>query len=364
MKPNSIYVNDKAVLQVIPYTPRTMLWRLDVVPFALLYALVYTQASSWTGDGVAIWSRVWGREKLALLLALPMVILAQLLVFLFTRWSVRFKCFVAYRRVTSVDHATVVRVVPAPHCGSEELVQLQRRTPDAERSELERLKMGRESTSGAIEAAGQRFALPEVWFIFQQTKFVHGDMEAMGGGGEKGFRRLDYPVQGSFRAYLASEGTKNIGALARARERWGENILDIPMPAFSELFVEHALAPFFMFQVLCVTLWSLDEYWIYSFFTLLMLILFEAMLCKQRQRSLELLRSMRREPTLVYARRAGRWTRVSSETICPGEVVSLVAHPPTVEAALREAKMRASRAFGRMHSGGGGIRGGGKGLGA
>lgn len=73
-------------------------------------------------------------------------------------------------------------------------------------------------------------------------------------------------------------------------------------------------------QILCVALWSLDDYWYYALFTLVMLVLFEAMLCLQRQKNLEMLRSMRREPTLVYALRAGRWQRVSSEAVTPGEV--------------------------------------------
>lgn len=94
------------------------------------------------------------------------------------------------------------------------------------------------------QVAGQTFSLPELWFVFHQTKFVFADA-----GGKQGFVRLEVPSEGSFQAYLGCRGLKDEAALAVAQERWGPNVLDIPMPPFMELFAEHAVAPFFVFQV-------------------------------------------------------------------------------------------------------------------
>ncbi len=99
-----------------------------------------------------------------------------------------------------------------------------------------------------------------------------------------------------FCIYIGYKGEQDVKT---AYKKWGINDFDIPIPAFIDLYMQHLIAPFFVFQVLCLFLWSLDDYWYYSAFTLLMLMFFEGMLCKQRLDGLQTLKAMRKEPILI-----------------------------------------------------------------
>lgn len=63
-----------------------------------------------------------------------------------------------------------------------------------------------------------------------------------------------------------------------------------------DLYKEHVVAPFFVFQLFCTLLWLLDEYWYYSLFNLGMLFFFEGTVVMQRLQNMKRLRSMRKPP--------------------------------------------------------------------
>lgn len=107
------------------------------------------------------------------------------------------------------------------------------------------------------------------------------------------------------------------------RSVWIYFRFEIPLPTFGELYKEQAMAPFFVFQVFCVGLWCLDEYWYYSLLTLALLLVFEGTVVKSRLRNLSVLRQMMVTPSDVRVCRAGKWSTVKSSELVPGDVVFL-----------------------------------------
>lgn len=104
---------------------------------------------------------------------------------------------------------------------------------------------------------------------------------------------------------------------------YSKNEFNIPIPSFTSLFAEHATAPFFVFQIFCVALWCLDEYWYYSLFTLFMLVMFECTVVWQRLRTLTEFRTMSVEAFPIMVCRDGRWGQIQSDELLPGDVVSV-----------------------------------------
>ena len=110
--------------------------------------------------------------------------------------------------------------------------------------------------------------------------------------------------------------------------RYGPNAFSVKQPTFMELYKKQLLSPFTVFQLFCVILWMLDEYWQYSFFTLVMILMFEGTVVFARIKSLSALRGMGNQARQVWVHRLGKWTSIQTTDLLPGDIMSLTRVKP------------------------------------
>lgn len=263
----------------------TPVWRhVYALPFLAAWG-VY--GAAWMNYNDVVHEDVW------LLLAL-VAALVHALTWLACFWSVHVRTMVTCLQVSDPFKAELIKVVPVEHRGRAELCPLQRSTDTKD-------KQGK----------------PGLWFVFQRRKYLF-DPE------KKTFRRLDYPTHGDVTFYQNAIGFTQQSHIEAATLKYGLNHFDIPLPTFMELYKEHAVAPFFVFQVFCVGLWCLDEYWYFSIFTLFMLLTFESTVVFQRQSSMKELRRMKPKPYPIQVYRCGSWITVQTDALLPGDLCSIV----------------------------------------
>ena len=229
------------------------------------------------------WTFVWSGS----------IITIQSLVWLMTKWNVNLKALFTSMSVKDIRSAHLIKVIPIANAGQPEICTLKR------------------------DSVGGR---QNVSFLFQKRRFLYDS--------EKGsFAPLSYAIDEDPRPQLntfqQSRGLSSPATIQHLQQHYGTNTFDIPVPTFLELFAEHAVAPFFVFQVFCVGLWMLDEYWYYSLFTLFMLVVFECTVVWQRQRTLNEFRGMSIKPYDLLVYRQNKWQEIQSDKLLPGDLVSV-----------------------------------------
>jgi cation-transporting ATPase 13A1 len=123
-------------------------------------------------------------------------------------------------------------------------------------------------------------------------------------------------------------GYQTITELVTGQIRYGPNLFQVRQPTFLDLYYKQLLNPFSVFQIFCVLLWAIDDYLIYSFFSLFMVLLFEGTVVFQRIKSLQALTNMGNPSRNIYVFRNLKWTMIDSAELLPGDIMSLTRIAP------------------------------------
>ena len=245
------------------------------------------------------WTFVWAGS----------IITIQTLTWLTTKWNVNVDSLFTSTIAKDVSSARLIKVIPVTNAGSAEICRILRDAVGLSAS------FSWDITHD-VQVGGKK----NISFIFQKRRFLYNHET-------QSFAPLSYkidteptPVIGTFQS---SRGLISEAEIERIQQHYGDNTFDIPVPTFTELFKEHAVAPFFVFQMFCVGLWLLDDYWYYSLFTLLMLVGFESTVVWQRQRTLNEFRGMSIQPYEIWVYRQNTWEQITSDKLLPGDLVSV-----------------------------------------
>lgn len=257
--------------------------RLDVLPFVFIYLLALAFVVAYK------------ISKFFTSALFTTLVILHILSLLIQYWSVKIKTFMSWNSITTFDVDTIREGIifalcqPREHRGKAQLIPL-------ECDEQSR-----------------------IYFIFQKRVYEHHPDTGV-------FEKVLYPTHHPLRHYTTyARQTHGLGGdhLLHTLTRFGPNKLDMPAPSFTELYKKALLAPFFVFQVFCIFLWLLDEYWRYSVMTLFMMLIFEATVVQGRLRSLRELRGMRNAAVNVNAFREKKWKSITSLELLPGDIVSI-----------------------------------------
>ncbi|KAI9310292.1 hypothetical protein BX666DRAFT_2009139 [Dichotomocladium elegans] len=273
-------VQSKTIAVASLHRPLPRQWHLYIWPFASMLYPVWTYIYLFKYD-IYLGSQEWT------FVSLGSIITLHALFFLVCQWSVSIKALFTCVKESDINKATIIKIIPFRHQGIGTLCEIEHNEGD-------------------------------ICFYFQQNKYIWNP-------DKKQFELLVYPsdLNPPIRTYQSLKGLSTKKEIESVRRVYGPNRFVIPMPTFADLFKEHAVAPFFVFQIFCVGLWCLDEYWYYSLFTLFMLVVFEATVVFQRLKTIGEFRAMNQKPFTVYVKRENKWIQIESDELLPGDVVSI-----------------------------------------
>ncbi|KAI8923853.1 hypothetical protein BC831DRAFT_403236 [Entophlyctis helioformis] len=268
-------------------SPSPVATRIYSFPFAIVYI-------AWLYVRFALYEEILGSSPEFAFFSFLLVVSLHALSFLVGLWSVKLRVALTCRKESDPYAATAIMIMPTAHSGKADLCRLQRtpiRGPNGEQ---------------------------KIFFYFQQKKYIWNPETGR-------FEKLDYLTShGHNMAFFKQyRGLGSDDEVEAKIEKYGHNRFEVPVPTFQELFKEHVVAPFFVFQLFCVALWFMDDMWYYSLFTLAMLFVFESTVVFQRMRNLQEFRSMSIKPYPIQVYRDGQWAMAQTDDLIPGDLCSI-----------------------------------------
>ena len=210
-------VDDGLIQKALLYKPVFWLFRLDVLPFVVLYSIFFSFALSASTTTIHFG-----------LIMLPILFSVHLFLFLMAQWSVRVRCALGYKLVNDVAQAEIVHVAAAQNAGMDRLVKLMANNYFSEAKSV--MIMDK-----AFSITRERLDFQKVVYNFDSDRNT--------------FARLDYPSSASTKHILEWRGHAAAQDVGLSLMRWGSNEYDIPIPNFLDLYLvsstHHNLAVFY-----------------------------------------------------------------------------------------------------------------------
>jgi magnesium-transporting ATPase (P-type) len=289
-----------------------------------------------------------------------LLLICQLILFLKCQWDPEWRAFIAFRANVVSDGSKVEHMKQWTHC-----LVLPPQSYDKEDggivpvSVVEPSEEGRQCCAAVINFRGLTYrccvnassvdvhADLEMESIWKSNDYLEDiDEEPEDRDGQNNhtdanaavsqkphFHRLHFPIDLPVSFYTSWTGHDSKGLTATLRV-YGRNVTHIPLPSILSLLLQQLLQPLFLFQLFCVILWSVDEYWMYALFTLFSLVMFELTMAYNRWKGVKRLREEvaggadeeeehRQQIPLIECFRNNEWVSLSSRQLVVGDIISL-----------------------------------------
>jgi len=210
---------NSSIRTVSLWRARRITERLDIWPFMIAYSTCFSVYFS-------------NDVKLSLIL-MGGVLLLHILLALLCFWNLKIRCKVGFSSVKNIKRATHILVEPCDLFGDLMLCELVKDYQLVEGCGDEPILINDKSISPNPP-----------YFSFCHQKYLFDEESGC-------FFLLPYPT---FSSPFSFQGLSHKEA-GRRYSLWGDNSIHLPVPPFLSLLLEHLLAPFFVFQVVCLLLW-------------------------------------------------------------------------------------------------------------